>query len=216
MEVHWGRIRIESGGLGLGTRSTFTIPVAKEGGVAGSLRNLPLEEWKDTRILVVNDDPKTLGYVRDALASEGYVPLVTGDPRKVTNLIRTTNPGLVLLDLMLPGIDGIVLMERLPEMSALPVILISGYGRDETIARTLDMGAGRLHRQALLADGAVGESPGGLAQAVRTSRTIPAGGPDYRLRATPGDGGRARSQAHGHRIRSAASALDQCRTGHDS
>ena len=141
VEAHGGRIRAESGGLGLGTRITFTIPVAEEAGEAGSLPNLPLKERKDTRILVVDDDPKTLGYIRDALASEGYVPLVTGNPREVSNLIRTTKPRLVLLDLMLPGTDGIELMEGLPEMSALPVIFISGYGRDETIARALDMGA---------------------------------------------------------------------------
>jgi two-component system KDP operon response regulator KdpE len=42
---------------------------------------------------------------------------------------------------MLPGIDGIELMERVPEMAHLPVIFISGYGRDETIARALEIGA---------------------------------------------------------------------------
>ncbi len=141
VEAHGGRIRAESGGEGLGTRIIFTIPVAEERGRAGSLPYLPLDERTDTRILVVDDDPKTLGYVRDALASEGYVPLVTGDPREVPNLIRTAKPRLVLLDLMLPGTDGIELMERLPEMAGLPVIFISGYGRDETIARALDTGA---------------------------------------------------------------------------
>ena len=215
VEAHGGRIRAESGGLDLGMRITFTIPVAEEAGAAGSLPNLPLEERKDTRILVVDDDPKTLAYVRDALASEGYVPLVTGNPREVPNLIRTTKPRLVLLDLMLPGTDGIELMEGLPEMSALPVIFISGYGRDETIAKALDMGAADYIVKPLLADGAGGKSQGGPAQAVRPPRAFPVGGSDYRLRATPGEGSRARSQAHGHRIRSAASALGQCRTGHD-
>ncbi len=141
VEAHGGRIRAESCGVGVGMQTTFTIPVAEEGGVAGSLPSLPREERTDTRILVVDDDPKTLGYVRDALASEGYVPLVTGDPREVPNLIRTAKPRLVLLDSMLPGTDRIELMKRLPEMAGLPVIFISGYGRDETIARALDTGA---------------------------------------------------------------------------
>ena len=48
---------------------------------------------------------------------------------------------LVLLDLMLPETDGIELMESVPELSDLPVIFISGYGRDETIARALEIGA---------------------------------------------------------------------------
>ena len=90
---------------------------------------------------MVDDDPKTLRYVRDALAGSEYAPLVTGDPEEVSGLIRTERPRLVLLDLMLPGTDGIELMERVPELADLPVIFISGYGRDETIARALEAGA---------------------------------------------------------------------------
>ena len=144
VEAHGGRIRAESGGVGLGTRITFTIPVADEAGVAGFARSHPhssRKRTKDSRVLVVDDDPQTLRYVRDALSSAGYLPIVTGDPREVPHLINTKKPRLVLLDLMLPGTDGIELMERLPEMAGLPVIFISGYGRDETIARALDVGA---------------------------------------------------------------------------
>ena len=71
----------------------------------------------------------------------GYAPLVTGDPRAVARIIRAEKPRLVLLDLMLPGTDGIELMQTVPELSDLPVIFISGYGRDETIARALEAGA---------------------------------------------------------------------------
>ena len=90
---------------------------------------------------MVDDDPQTLRYVRDALAGAGYAPLVTGDPGELSNLIRAERPALVLLDLILPGTDGIELMERLPGLTDLPVIFISGYGRDETIARALQGGA---------------------------------------------------------------------------
>ena len=144
VEAHGGRIRAESGGVGLGTRITFTIPSAEEGsvaGIAGSLPDSPRGKRKDTRILVVDDDPQMLRYVREALLSAGYLPAVTGDPREVPNLIKTAKPRLVLLDLMLPETDGIELMEHVPEMADLPVIFISGYGRDETIAKALDMGA---------------------------------------------------------------------------
>ena len=48
---------------------------------------------------------------------------------------------LVLLDLMLPGADGIELMEHIPELADLPAIFLSGYRRDETIARALELGA---------------------------------------------------------------------------
>jgi DNA-binding response OmpR family regulator len=147
VEAHGGRIRAESGGPGLGSRFTITIPVAEEDGAvtsasfSRSTSHPPREVREQTRILVVDDDPQTLRYVRDALTAAGFSPLVTGDPREVSDLVKTKRPHLVLLDLMLPGTDGIELMERLPELADLPVIFISGYGRDETIARALERGA---------------------------------------------------------------------------
>ena len=59
----------------------------------------------------------------------------------MSRLVRTEKPGLVLLDLMLPGTDGIELRASVPELADRPVIFISGYGRDETIARALESGA---------------------------------------------------------------------------
>ena len=147
VEAHGGRIRAESGGEGLGARLTFTVPVSEEiggrssGGVARRHSGPPRQGQEGTRILVVDDDPLTLRFVRDALSAAGFSPLVTGDPREVPHLVRTKKPQLVLLDLMLPGTDGIDLMDRIPEMADLPVIFISGYGRDETIAKALHRGA---------------------------------------------------------------------------
>ena len=66
---------------------------------------------------------------------------MTGDPEDVPGLIETYRPDLVLLDLLLPGTDGIELMQSLPALADLPVIFLSGYGRDETIARALEIGA---------------------------------------------------------------------------
>ena len=143
VEAHGGRIRAESGGVGLGARFTFTIPVAEEsgGGPATGRPGAPGEAPEAVPILVVDDDPETLRHVRDTLAEAGYAPLVTGDTQELSRLIRTEKPRLVLLDLMLPGTDGIELMRTVPELADLPVIFISGYGRDETIARALEAGA---------------------------------------------------------------------------
>ncbi len=145
VEAHGGRIWADSGRDG--TRFTFTLPVAErtvdgarpgaEEDTAGS----PSRTRASTRILVVDDDPQTLRYVRGALAATGYQPFVTGDPREISSLIKSKKPRLVLLDLMLPGADGIELLERIPELNDLPVIFISGYKRDETVARALEVGA---------------------------------------------------------------------------
>ena len=149
VEAHGGRIRAESGGVGLGARFTFTLPVAGEAGAGAPGpgpgispgRPAPRQGREPDRILVVDDDPQTLRHVRDTLAEAGYFPLVTGDHGALGQIIRTERPALVLLDLMLPGTDGIELMQTVPELADLPVIFISGYGRDETIARALEAGA---------------------------------------------------------------------------
>ena len=147
VEAHGGRIRATSGGPGQGTRFTFTLPVAggtvvgTDSYLAQDRSDAPRDEPGQARILVLDDDPETLRYVRDVLTAEGYAALVTGDPAELSDLIRTKRPHLVLLDLLLPGADGIELMERVPELADLPVIFISGYGRDETIARALEAGA---------------------------------------------------------------------------
>ena len=82
-----------------------------------------------------------LRFVRDALGAAGFTSLATGDPRELSDLVETERPDLVLLDLIFPGTDGIELMKRIPELTDLPVIFISGYGNDETIAKALELGA---------------------------------------------------------------------------
>ena len=145
VEAHGGRIRAASAGAGRGTTVTFTIPAAGGPGdaAAGAAAHPPPapEAGGPPRILVVDDDPRTLRFVRDALSRAGYAPLVTGEARNLARLIRTEKPQLALLDLLLPGVDGIELLGQVPELSDLPVIFISAYGRDETVARALDSGA---------------------------------------------------------------------------
>ena len=145
VEAHGGRILAESAGLGQGARFTFTLPVAEGGAVPEqrAYRRARVSGVAGERppVLVVDDDPQTLRLVRRALTGAGYGVIETGEPEQVAGLIREKKPRLVLLDLVFPGTDGIELMQQLPELSDLPVIFISGYGRDETIARAFDSGA---------------------------------------------------------------------------
>ena len=147
VEAHGGRIWASSDGPGLGARFTFTLPAFE---VTGNV--LPLAPARSAatpaqdkpgeriRILAVDDDPHTLRYVRDTLAKAGHEPVVTDDPVDVLRLMQE-NPRLVLLDLKLPGIDGIELMEEIHKDYDVPVIFLSAYGQDEHIARAFDMGA---------------------------------------------------------------------------
>ena len=145
VEAHGGRIRAESDGPGRGATFTFTLPVAGEPAAAAAGRAAAPPAAADgdepPRVLVVDDDPRALRFVRDALSGAGYAPLVTGTPEDLPRIIRTERPRLVLLDLMLPGADGIELLRQVPELADLPVIFISAYRRDETVAQALESGA---------------------------------------------------------------------------
>ena len=144
VEAHGGRIRAESAGAGRGTCVTFTLPVAEEDGRAPAATapgDPPRDGRAKTPVLVVDDDPQSLRQVRDALAAAGYAPAVTAEAGEIARLVETKRPALVLLDLVLPGTDGIALMQTLPALADLPVIFLSAYGRGDTVARALEAGA---------------------------------------------------------------------------
>ena len=143
VEAHGGRIRAESEGPGLGTRFTFTIPAIEKAAIqpAWPSRRSRRAAEERTRVLAVDDDPQTLRYIRDALSRAGYDPVVTGDPEDVPRLMEEAKPHVALLDLMLPGTDGIDLMQSILENADVPVIFLSAYGQEENVTRALDMGA---------------------------------------------------------------------------
>ena len=148
VEAHGGRIWAESAGTGLGTTFSFTVPIVEQPEKISPTRPIqpstlssPQAMEERVRILVVDDDLLALRYVRDALTKAGYTPIVTGDPQEALALMYEKKPHLALLDLMLPGTDGIELMKEIREISELPVIFLSAYGQDHFIARAIDMGA---------------------------------------------------------------------------
>ena len=147
VEAHGGRIWAESDGLGLGTKFTFTLPVVAGAVVAGADESARGSTKSRTphregaRILAVDDDPMTLRYLREALATAGFYPTVTTDPDDALRLVESERPDLVLLDLMLPGSDGIELMRSILSIAQVPVVFLSAYGRDEVIAQAFEAGA---------------------------------------------------------------------------
>ena len=147
VEAHGGRIWAESDGPGLGARFTFTIPTVEASGFVSPVgtaqpsARAARQRAARERILAVDDDPQALRYVRDALVQSGYEPLVTADPQEALRLLAEERPRLVLLDLVLPGTDGIDLMKLIMETRDVPVIFLSAYGQDNLVARAFDMGA---------------------------------------------------------------------------
>ena len=220
VEAHGGRIWAESGGAGRGTRFTFTVPVADEarGGAAGGgvrrRSRAPREARERTPILVVDDDPQMLRYVRDALAAGGYAPLLTGDPEELSSPGQDAQApagpaGPAAARCRRDRVDGAHSRAGRPPGH---LHLRLRQGRDDR--EGAGCGSRRLHRQALLADGADGAGAGGPAPADR-ARTLPAGRSGHRLRRAPGDGRGSSRGIDGHRIRAAPRALDQSGTGRD-
>ena len=148
VETLGGRIWAESDGPGLGARFTFTLPtveaagfVSPAGHVQPSTRSTRRRASEQMRILAVDDDPQALRYVRDTLMRSGFESMATADPEEALRLVEEFRPHLVLLDLVLPGVDGIDLMKDIAEMTDVPVIFLSAYGQDKLVARAFDMGA---------------------------------------------------------------------------
>jgi two-component system KDP operon response regulator KdpE len=93
------------------------------------------------RVLVVDDEPQLLRSLRAILTAHGYevVTAVTGEAAVAEASARP--PDVMLLDLMLPGIDGLEVCRRLRERSSLPIIVLSAQGEEATKVAALDLGA---------------------------------------------------------------------------
>jgi CheY-like chemotaxis protein len=92
------------------------------------------------KILVVEDDERIQRLVEIVLRGEGYSVLQAGDGQRALELINSERPDLVLLDLMLPVLDGWTLRRRLreePDTAAIPVILMSAVRNLPETAREL-------------------------------------------------------------------------------
>ncbi len=146
VEAHGGRIWAHSAGNGSGAQFTFTVPAVDEPPVAAILTDAGVSDssragTKVERILVIDDDPQALRFVRSTLARAGYTPVVTSDPGEVESLFEAETPHLVLLDVVLPGVDGFELVRRHPKILEAPLIFVSGRDDDHFVERAFEMGA---------------------------------------------------------------------------
>ncbi|HYS01266.1 MAG TPA: response regulator transcription factor [Candidatus Eisenbacteria bacterium] len=79
-------------------------------------------------ILVVDDDPKIVTLVRTYLEREGYPVVTAGDGRAALTAMAASQPRLVVLDLMLPELDGLALLRIVRERSEVPIVILSARG----------------------------------------------------------------------------------------
>ncbi|MFD1720080.1 MtrAB system response regulator MtrA [Amnibacterium endophyticum] len=93
------------------------------------------------RILVVDDDTALAEMVGIVLSSEGFEPVFCADGAEAMGAFRTTRPDLVLLDLMLPGVDGIEVCRSIRGESGAPIIMLTAKSDTSDVVTGLEAGA---------------------------------------------------------------------------
>lgn len=95
-----------------------------------------------SRILIVDDEPDMRLAVRNVLKLRGYEISEAGDGPSALAMVRESRPDLVLLDIRLPGMDGIEVLDGLKKMDdSLPVVMITGYGHIQSAVDVMKLGA---------------------------------------------------------------------------
>jgi DNA-binding response OmpR family regulator len=96
------------------------------------------------RILVVDDHPQIVRLLQRVLETDGHEILTAGDGEEALRMIRQEQPALVLLDVMLPKLDGYQVLSEMkadPTVQQIPVIMLTGMDQDTQVARGLQLGA---------------------------------------------------------------------------
>jgi two-component system, OmpR family, KDP operon response regulator KdpE len=94
-----------------------------------------------TRALVVEDDPNIVDLIRSNLAVRGFDTVVSADGLRALKLLETESPDIVLLDLMLPEVDGFELCRQIRERSSVAIIVVSARGGERDKVSALNVGA---------------------------------------------------------------------------
>ncbi len=95
----------------------------------------------NARILVVDDDTALAEMIGIVLRAEGFEPSFCADGGEAVQAFHDVKPDLVLLDLMLPGMDGIEVCSRLREESGIPIIMLTAKGDTADVVKGLESGA---------------------------------------------------------------------------
>lgn len=93
------------------------------------------------RILVVDDEPRMIDFIRMNLELEGFHVLEARNGLDALETIRTQLPDLVILDIMMPQLDGFETLRMLREFSNIPVIMLTAKGEEDDKVKGLELGA---------------------------------------------------------------------------
>jgi DNA-binding response OmpR family regulator len=111
-----------------------SVPVVDDEGVTGAPSG-------KTSVLVVDDDVRILRMIQRIMELEGYQVLKASNGEAALQVFDDENPELVLLDIMMPGMDGYTVCQRIREFSPVPIIMVTAKDNNEEKVKGLDAGA---------------------------------------------------------------------------
>lgn len=93
------------------------------------------------RILAIDDNDRDRRLLRDALEAEGYEVEEASDGAEGLKVLFTSRPDVVVLDIIMPGMDGWAACQRIREMTDVPIIMLTSLDREEEVVKGLELGA---------------------------------------------------------------------------
>jgi DNA-binding response OmpR family regulator len=94
-----------------------------------------------TLILVVDDEPLYQRLLKVNLEQEGYEVATAGNGEEAVEMVSSRKPDLVIMDVMMPKLDGLSATERIRQFSSLPIIILTARGEEQDRVRGLNLGA---------------------------------------------------------------------------
>ena len=102
---------------------------------------MPDNPFRNRRVLVVDDEERIVRFIRLNLEHDGFIVLDAFRGTQAIDKIRTGLPDLVLLDVMMPDLDGFEVLKMIREISSLPVIMLTAKGEEDDRVHGLELGA---------------------------------------------------------------------------
>ncbi len=97
--------------------------------------------FRDRRILVVDDEERMVRFIRLNLEHDGFRVVEAYNGTQAIDKVRSNLPDLILLDVMMPDIDGFEVLRIIREVSTVPVIMLTAKGEEDDRVRGLELGA---------------------------------------------------------------------------
>ena len=111
-----------------------------------------MSKLPNARILVVDDEPQNIRLLQIRLQTDGYTVLTANSGQEALELVQDDAPDLILLDIMMPGMNGFEVCQRIRAEEStqfIPVVMVTALAEKEDRIKAIEAGAGRFYIQAI-------------------------------------------------------------------